>query len=201
MEKSVPGTRGPLPGTGVTPSAWNTCARSIWGVKEHMPPVGLALGSRSRIVAFHASLTPGFWTLRPNCPNCPRLIVAGPVFVSTRLGREVCPIEIETLALDVRVGVFQVTSAVFVSVVPAGSPAAICTRKRTSMDCPGGNGPFTTEYFAVRSEPAMVTPDADPFIVGAGLTNVRRPSPALLRSSVITTEVAGFGERLVTCTR
>ena len=92
-----------------------------------------------------ASLTPVFWTLRPNCPNCPRLIVAGPVFVSTRLGAEVSPIAIETLALDVRVGVFQVTSAVFVRIVPPGSPAAIWTRKRTSMDCPGGNGPFTAE--------------------------------------------------------
>src|SRR6266849_3520234 len=98
MEKSVPGTRGPLPGTGVTPSAWKTRALSIWGVKEHMPPVGLALGSRSRIVAFHASLTPVFWMLRPNCPNCPGLIVAGPDLVNTRLGAEVSPILIETLA-------------------------------------------------------------------------------------------------------
>src|SRR5262245_36781071 len=145
MEKSVPGARGPLPGTGVMPFAWKTCALSIWGVEEHMPPVGLLLGSRSRSVVFHASLTPVFWTLRPNCPNCPRLIVAGPDLVSVRSGVEVCPITIETFALDVRVGVFQVTSAVFVRVVPAGTPAAICARKRTSMDCPGGNGPFTAE--------------------------------------------------------
>src|SRR5260370_20704383 len=151
MEKSVPGTRGPLPGTGVTPFAWKTCALSIWGVKEHMPPVGLALGSRSRIVAFQASLTPVFWTLRPNCPNCPVLIVAGPVFVSTRLGVEVFPISIETLALDVRVGVFQVTSAVFVRVVPAGIPPAICARQRTSIDWPVGKGPFTAEELPVRS--------------------------------------------------
>src|SRR5260370_33234098 len=122
MEESVPATGGPLPGTGVTPSAWKPCARSIWGAKEHMPRVGLALGSRSRIVAFQASLTPVFWTLRPNCPNCPVLIVAGPVFVSTRLGVEVCAILIETLALYVRVGVFQVTSAMFVRSVPEGSP-------------------------------------------------------------------------------
>src|SRR4029077_16744374 len=206
MEKSVPGTRGPLPGTGVTPSAWKTCALSIWGVKEHMPPVGLALGSRSRIVAFHASLTPVFWTLRPNCPNCPRLIVAGPVFVSVSLGLEVSPIASETLALAVRVGVFQVTSAVFVRIVPAGIPAAICARKRTSMDCPGGNGPFTEEEFAVSTAHATVTPAAEPFIVGAGgLTNVRLPAPALLRSSVMTTEVAwkfgGLVDGLVTCTR
>src|SRR5260370_6625787 len=149
MEKSVPGTRGPLPGTGVTPLAWKTCALSIWGVKEHMPPVGLALGSRSRIVAFHASLTPVFWTLRPNCPNCPRLIVAGPDLVSVRLGVEVCPIVIETLALDVCGGLFHVTSAVFVSVVPAGKPAAICTPQRTSIECPGCNRPFTAESFPV----------------------------------------------------
>src|SRR5882757_8200108 len=118
MEKSVPGTRGPLPGTGVVPFAWKTCALSIWGVKEHMPPVGLDLGSRSRILAFHASLTPVFWTLRPNCPNCPRLIVAGPVFVSVGLGVDVSPIAIETRALAVREGLFHVTSAVCVSVVP-----------------------------------------------------------------------------------
>src|SRR5437879_12153031 len=102
MEKSVPGTRGPLPGTGVTPSAWKTCALSIWGVKEHMPPVGLGLGSRSRIVAFHASLTPVFWTLRPNCPNCPRLIVAGPLFVRLRLGAEASHTVLEQLARAVR---------------------------------------------------------------------------------------------------
>src|SRR5258706_4013522 len=180
MEKSVPGTRGPLPGTGVTPSAWKTCALGIWGVKEHIRPVGLALGSRSRIVGFQASLTPVFWTLRPNCPNCPVLIVAGPVFVSTRLGVEVSPILIETLALDVLVGVFQVTSAVFVSVVPAGSPAAICAPKRTSMDCSGGYGPFTGEEVAARSEPTTLITAWDPFIVGAGLTNLRRTAPALL---------------------
>src|SRR5512135_314651 len=101
MEKSVPGTRGPLPGTGVMPFAWKTCALSIWGVEEHMPPVALGFGSWSRIVAFHASPTPVFWTLRPNCPDCPRLIVAGPVLVSTRLGEEVSPTAIETLALAV----------------------------------------------------------------------------------------------------
>src|SRR5215471_10168249 len=112
MEKSVFGISGAL--AGVTPSAWKTCALSIWGVAEHMPPVGLLLGSRSRIVAFHASLTPVFWTLRPNCPNCPGLMVAGPVLVSTRLGVEVSPIAIETLALEVSVGVFHVTKAVFV---------------------------------------------------------------------------------------
>src|SRR5260370_23697111 len=145
MEKSVPGTRGPLPGTGVTPFAWKTCALSIWGVKEHMPPVGLALGSRSRIVAFHASLTPVFWTLRPNCPNCPRLIVAGPDLVSVRLGVEGCPIVIETLALDVCGGLFHVTSAVFVSVVPAGSPPPIFTSQPPAMDFPRLHPPFTAE--------------------------------------------------------
>src|SRR5260370_7558616 len=141
MEKSVPGTRGPLPGTGVTPFAWKTCALSIWGVKEHMPPVGLALGSRSRIVAFHASLTPVFWTLRPNCPNCPRLIVAGPDLVSGRLGVEVCPIVIETLALDVCGGFFHVTTAGFLSVVPPGTPAPIAPRTRTPPTFPAFTPP------------------------------------------------------------
>src|SRR6266566_2634703 len=55
------------------------------------------------------------------------------------------PISIETLALAVCGGLFHVTTAVFVSVVPAGSPEAICTRNRTSMDCPGCNGPYKEE--------------------------------------------------------
>ncbi len=55
------------------------------------------------------------------------------------------PISIETLALAVWGGLFHVTTAVFVSVVPAASPEAICTRNRTSMDCPGCNGPYTEE--------------------------------------------------------
>src|SRR5256714_14924820 len=123
----------------------------------HMPPVGVLWGSRSTIVAFHASLTPVFWMLRPNCPNCPGLIVAGPVFVSTRLGAEVSPIAIETLALDVRVGVFQVTSAVFVRIVPAGIPAEICTRERTSVACPGCSGPVIAELVAANTVSATVT--------------------------------------------
>src|SRR5690349_6899743 len=144
MEKSVPATRGPLPETAVTPSAWKTCALSTWGVVLHMPPLA-PLGSRSRMVAFHASLTPVFWTLRPNCLNCPGFIVAGPVLVSTRLGGEVCATVIEALALAVCCGVFQVTSAEFVRVVPAGTPAAICARKCKSMDWPGCNSPLDVE--------------------------------------------------------
>src|SRR5262249_59080115 len=72
--------------TGVTPSAWKSCALSIWGVAEHMPPVGLLFGSRSRIVAFHASLVPLFRISKPNCPGSPTAIVAGPDLVNTRLG-------------------------------------------------------------------------------------------------------------------
>src|SRR5262249_41002175 len=138
-EKSLPGTSGPLPTTGVTPSAWKICALIIWGAEEHMPPVGLLFGSRSRIVAFHASVGPAFWTLRPNCAGCPGLIVAGPVFVIRRLGLDVCPILIETLALAVCGGLFHVTVPVFVIVVPAASPAAIWARNRTSIVCPGCN--------------------------------------------------------------
>src|SRR5215469_17620237 len=55
------------------------------------------------------------------------------------------PISTETLALAVSGGVFHITTAVFVRVVPAGSPAAICTRNRKSIDCPGCNGPYTEE--------------------------------------------------------
>ncbi len=47
----------------------------------------------------------------------------------------------------------------------------------------------------------MLIPVVEPFIVAGGFTNVRRPAPAVLRSSVITTEAAGFVEALVTCTR
>ena len=49
-----------MPATAVTPSAWKTCALTTCGVVLHIPPLGL-LGSRSRIVVFHASLTPAFW--------------------------------------------------------------------------------------------------------------------------------------------
>src|SRR5262249_35518717 len=84
MEKSVFGISGAL--AGVTPSARKSCALSIWGVEEHMPPVGLLLGSRSRSVAFHASLVPLFRISKPNCPGCPTVIVAGPDLVNTRLG-------------------------------------------------------------------------------------------------------------------
>ena len=73
------------------------------------------------------------------------------------------------------------------------------------MDCPGCNGPLGVEKSAVITDPTTVTPVVKPFIVGAGFTSVRRPTPALLRSSVITTEEAwkfgGLFEGLVTCTR
>src|SRR5204862_8251997 len=146
----------------------------------HMPPVGVLWGTRCMLVAFHASLTIVFWMLRPNCPNCPGLIVAGPVFVSTRLGAEVSPIAIETLALDVRVGVFQVTSAVFVRIEPAGIPAEICTRKRTSRACAGCSGAFIAEWFAVSAVPGTVTRAGARFVVGAGgFRNVSGPRAAL----------------------
>src|SRR5260370_5279157 len=77
-----------------------------------MPPVP-PLGSRSRSVTFHASLVPVFWTLKPNCPHCPRLIVAGPDLVNTRSGAPtIPPTVIETLALAVCGGVFHVTTPV-----------------------------------------------------------------------------------------
>src|SRR5258707_5967936 len=82
---SVPALSGPLPGTGVTPSAWNTCAERICGAAVHMPPVA-PVGSLSTIVAFQASILPVFCTLRANCPSCPMFIVAGPLLVITRLG-------------------------------------------------------------------------------------------------------------------
>src|SRR5882724_3113993 len=108
-----------------------------------MPPAE-PLGRRSRIVAFHASLVPVFCTLRPNWPDCPTLIVAGPDFVSTRFGVRlgIPPTSTEALALAVCGGLFHVTTAVLVRFVPLGSPAAIRTRNRKSKDCPGCNGPW-----------------------------------------------------------
>src|SRR5215472_5192797 len=76
---------GPLPGTGVTPSAWNTRAETICGVAVHMPPVA-PVGSLSTIVAFQASAVPVFCTLRLNCPSCPRFIVGGPPLVRVSAG-------------------------------------------------------------------------------------------------------------------
>src|SRR5215469_282563 len=81
----VPAASGPLPGTGVTPSAWNTCAERICGAVAHMPPVA-PVGSLSTIVAFQASLVPVFCTLRVNCPNCPMFMVAGPPLTRVSAG-------------------------------------------------------------------------------------------------------------------
>jgi len=69
-----------LPGTGVTPSAWNTRTDRICGVAAHMPPV-VPVGSLSTSVAFHASVLPVFCTLSVNRPNCPRYMVVGPPLV------------------------------------------------------------------------------------------------------------------------
>jgi len=106
-----------------------------------MPPVP-PLGSRSRSVTFHASLVPVFWTLKPNCPHCPRLIVAGPDLVNTRSGAPtIPPTVIETLALAVCGGVFHVTTPVLVTIVPAASVLPSVARKRRSIVPPGASGP------------------------------------------------------------
>ena len=81
----MPATSGPLPGTGVTPSAAKTRALRISGVRSHMPPVGPS-GSRSRRETSQAGLSPVFWTSRAKVPHCPRFIVAGPDFVTTSTG-------------------------------------------------------------------------------------------------------------------
>src|SRR5215469_15783833 len=106
----------------------------------HMPPVE-PLGSSSSSVTFHASLDPVFWTLKPNCPHCPRLIVAGPDLVNTRLGAVTPPIVIETLALAVCEGVFHVTTPVLVTVVPAASVLPRVARKCRSIVLPGASDP------------------------------------------------------------
>src|SRR5690348_5579891 len=106
-----------------------------------MPPVA-PLGSSSSSVAFHASLAPVFCTLKPNCPHCPTLIVAGPDLVNTRLGAAEPPsIVIETLPLAVCGGVFHVTVPVLVTIVPAASVLPSVARKRRSIVPPAANGP------------------------------------------------------------
>src|SRR5947208_17104395 len=105
-----------------------------------MPPIA-QLGSWSSSVAFHALLVPVFWTLRPNCPHCPRLIVAGPDLVNTRLGAPTTPpTVIETLALAVCEGVFHVTTPVFVPIAPAGGVLASVARKCRPSIRPGASG-------------------------------------------------------------
>ena len=53
------------------------------------------------------------------------------------------PTEMETLALAVSGGVFQVTMPVLVMVVPGARPAAMLARKRSTIVCPGASGPET----------------------------------------------------------
>src|SRR5713101_1423615 len=107
----------------------------------HMPPVAPP-GSWSSSVAFHASLVPVFWTLKPNCPHCPGLIVGGPDLVNTRLGAPtIPPTVIEMLALAVCGGVFHATTPVLVTIVPAASVLPRVARKRRSIVPPGASGP------------------------------------------------------------
>ena len=80
-----PATRGPLPGTGVTPSAANTRALVICGVVSHIPPVGPS-GSRSSNVTLNASRVPVFRTSRAKSPYSAGFIVAGPVLSTVSSG-------------------------------------------------------------------------------------------------------------------
>src|SRR5258708_19552301 len=118
-----------------------------------MPPVP-PLGSRSRSVTFHASLVPVFWTLKPNCPHCPRLIVAGPDLVNTRSGAPtIPPTVIETLALAVCGGVFHVTTPVLGTIVPAASVLPSVARKRRATVPPGAIGPQVAVEFPLITFP------------------------------------------------
>src|SRR5215472_13128139 len=92
-------------------------------------------------VSFHASLDPVFWTLKPNWPHCPRLIVAGPDLVNTRLGAATAPILTETLALAVCGGVFHVTTPLLVTIVPPASVLPSVARNRRSFVPPAASGP------------------------------------------------------------
>src|SRR5499433_1360527 len=104
-----------------------------------MPPVE-PLGSSSSSVTFHASLDPVFWTLKPNCPHCPRVIVAGPDLVNTRLGAATAPIVTDTLALAVCGGVFHVATPVLVTIVPPASVLPSVARNRRSIVPPAAIG-------------------------------------------------------------
>src|ERR1700745_4280563 len=107
----------------------------------HMPPVA-PLGSSSSSVTFHASLEPLFWTLKPNCPHCPGLIVGGPDLVNTRLGAPtIPPTVIETLALAVCGGMVHVTTPVVATIVPAAGWLPSVARKRKAIVPPGASGP------------------------------------------------------------
>src|SRR5246127_4457778 len=107
----------------------------------HMPPVE-PLGDSSSSMTSHALLVPVFWTLKPNCPHCPGLIVGGPDLVNTRLGAPtIPPTAIETLALAVCEGIFHVTTPVLVTIVPAASVLPSVARKRRSIVPPGASGP------------------------------------------------------------
>src|SRR5207244_6918441 len=81
------------PVIGVTPSAEKTCALKISGIISHMPPV-VPCGNRSRRLTFQASPSPVFWTSIPKLPHCPRFIVVGPDFLTTRAGSEAAAIVI-----------------------------------------------------------------------------------------------------------
>ena len=131
---------GPLPGTGVTPSAMNTCAERICGVAVHMPPV-TPVGSLSTIVTFQASVIPVFCTLRVNCPNCPRFIVVGPPLVRVSAGGVGATTWIETLPEALCGGLPQVTTPVLVTVVPVASVLPSVARKCRSIVPPGASGP------------------------------------------------------------
>jgi len=107
MEKGgrgCPEPEAPLPEPACCPFAWNLenlRDLSIWGCQRenHMPTrLGVLLGADPGAWRFHAFAPRRgfFWTLRPNCPNCPRLIVAEVPFLSIRdWGEEVSPIAIE----------------------------------------------------------------------------------------------------------
>ena len=73
----MPWTRGPLPGTGVTPSVAKTRALRISGVVVHIPPVATS-GRRSTSVTLNASTVPVFCMSMAKVPHCAGLIVAGP---------------------------------------------------------------------------------------------------------------------------
>jgi len=79
--------------------------------------------------------------LSVNRPSCPTLIVAGPPFVITSVGGLGTTTWIETLPEAVCAGLFQVTTPVLVTMVPAVSVLLSVARKRRSIVPPGASGP------------------------------------------------------------
>ena len=72
------------------------------------------------------------------------------------------PTWMDTLALAVSAGVFQLTTPVLVTVVPIARSAARTARNRSSVEAPGASSPSRAEKSAVITVPATLIPAGEP---------------------------------------